>query len=100
MPMIRIIMLLAVVGAVVAKGQVGAKKEEASRVLTVCEILADPLRFDGKIIQVRGRTRSTDEGTWLVGDGCDGVFAREEYTWPSEIAFTPVPSSIAPRSLS
>lgn len=56
---------------------------------TVCEVLAQPLKYDGHVIQIIGRVAGTDEGAWLVGDSCPGVFvSSERQVWPSTIFLT------------
>ena len=62
------------------------KKETSSlAVLTVCEILANPLQYDGQLIQIRDVIRGTDEGAWFVGEDCS-VFETKDHTWPALIA--------------
>ena len=92
---IGVVALLASMATLVASAQGDGKKEP---VISVCEILSDPLRFDGKVVHIRARTRGTDEGSWFIDENCDGVFATDGYVWPSEIAMAPAPSLIAPRS--
>ena len=41
------------------------------KVVTVCDILLDPSKFNGKLIVVLGRFAASDEGSWLVEDKCD-----------------------------
>jgi hypothetical protein len=36
--------------------------------ISVCDVLRDPVQFNGKMIAVRGFLVSTDEGSWLKGD--------------------------------
>jgi len=67
--------------------------------LTVCEILSHPNEYDGRLVQVRARTNSTGEGTWLVGEGCEGVFVAAGKVWPSVIAEGLGPSRDQPPSL-
>jgi hypothetical protein len=67
-----------------SEGQNLAKPAAAP--LGVCEILAHPLQYDGKLVTIRGRVGSTDEGVWIFSDGCRGVLTTDGYTWPSEIA--------------
>src|SRR5438477_6173642 len=44
-------------------------KDQVS-VVTVCDILFDQSEFNGKTIAVLGRFVASDEGAWLVEDGC------------------------------
>jgi len=77
----------------VALAQVaGVLVESKDRVLTVCDILRDPLGFDGKMIRLRGRLSGTDEGNWLMGAGCPGVLVTDGYVWEPMI-FIAAPAS-------
>lgn len=76
-----------------------AQTREAPRVssvLTVCQVLADPLTYDGHTITLRGPVQGTDEGTWLVGDYCPGVIVTEGHVWPTVVALVapPLPPSL------
>jgi len=64
------------------------KKKETStlRILTVCEILSNPLEYDGQLIRIRDATRGTSEGGWFVGDDCPDVLVTEGHVWPSLIS--------------
>ena len=37
--------------------------------VTVCEVLADPLKYNGKMILLEGEIFGTDEGGWLTASG-------------------------------
>jgi len=41
-----------------------AKAEDNPPTLTVCDILSQPLRYDGKLVRIRSWLKATDEGTW------------------------------------
>jgi hypothetical protein len=64
------------------------EKKETSNlpILTVCEILSNPLQYDGKLIRIRDVIRGTDEGSWFVGDQCLDLFVTEGHAWPSLIS--------------
>ena len=65
----------------------GGKKETSNLpIFTVCEILSNPLQYDGQLIRIRDVVRGTSEGGWLVGDDCPGVFVTEGIVWPSIIS--------------
>jgi hypothetical protein len=66
--------------------QSGKKESSSLPVLTVCEILSNPLKYDGQLIRIRGVTSGTSEGAWFVGDDCPGVFVTEGYVWPALIS--------------
>jgi hypothetical protein len=72
----------------IANGQ--GRFDERSQIesVTVCQILTDPLHYDGRLVKVSGRFTGTNEGSWIVGDGCLGVLVTEGHVWPSEIALT------------
>jgi hypothetical protein len=55
-------------------------------VLTVCEILTGPLKYDGQLVRIRDVTRSTYEGVWFTEDECPDVFITEGHAWPSLIS--------------
>jgi len=63
--------------------------------LSVCEVLANPLRFNGKQIDVRGYVTSTGEGTWLNGD-CKAHLVTDGFVWPDSIWITLFPDPIEP----
>lgn len=46
-----------------------APSEDFPRV-SVCDVVGDPTRYDGKMVAVHGLVRGTDEGVWLVGEAC------------------------------
>jgi hypothetical protein len=54
--------------------------------VTVCEILSNPLNYDGMFVTVRDRTAGTAEGLWLIGQECPGIFKTEGYVWKSLIS--------------
>ena len=71
-------------GDVTAQDQ--AHESAQTKPLSVCEILAHPLKYDGLLVTIRDRVEGTDEGGWLVGDRCPGVFVTDGYVWPSSIS--------------
>jgi hypothetical protein len=66
--------------------QSGKKETSNLPILTVCEILSSPLKYDGRLIQIRDVIRGTDEGSWFVGDQCLDLFVTEGHAWPSLIS--------------
>lgn len=66
--------------------QSGKKETSSLPILTVCEILASPLQYDGQLIRIRDVIRGTDEGAWFAGEQCPGVFVTEGYVWPALIS--------------
>jgi hypothetical protein len=51
--------------------------------VTVCQVLSNPQRYDGRIIALRGTYRSAVDVGGLAGAGCDGILVTAGYTWPS-----------------
>lgn len=75
------------VGLIAANGQTPAPKGSPTNPLTVCELLKEPLKWDGQVVTVRDQTQGTDEGSWLVGKECPGAFVTNgDVVWPSMIA--------------
>ncbi len=56
--------------------------------LTVCQILSDPLRYNGQMVQIRDRMASTSEGIWFKGYDCPGVMRTGDFVWDSLIVLT------------
>jgi hypothetical protein len=80
------IALQIVFGPSAASGQQKGADRRVQGPLTVCEILSHASEYDGQMVQVRARLNSTGEGSWLIGEGCDGVFVAAGKVWPSWIA--------------
>ena len=75
------------VGLIAASAQPPALKGSPGNPLTVCEILKEPLKWDGQVVTVRDHTQGTDEGAWLAGKECRGIFVTNGHVvWPSMIA--------------
>ena len=72
------------IAAPVGAAQAGA--EPTLPVLTVCEALSAPMKYNGRILTIRGRPSGSDEGYWVNGDGCPGVVTTDGFMWPSEIS--------------
>jgi hypothetical protein len=64
-------------------GSLGGQAGGEPPLLTVCDVLASPARYQRSSIMVVGRIRSTDEGTWLGEDKCDSPLITDGYQWPS-----------------
>ena len=69
-------------------GMVLAGAEEAERVYSVCELLADPRQFNGKTIRVRGIVEGGMEGSWLESDDCPERFYVGENSLPKAISLS------------
>lgn len=59
--------------------------EQWPKTIGVCELLTDPLRYNGKMVAVRGRVVGTGEGEWLIGEGCSRTVETGGYKWPTSI---------------
>jgi hypothetical protein len=75
-----------------------AKAEDNPPTLTVCDILSQPLRYDGKLVRIRSWLKATDEGTWFTSDECPGILTTGKHIWPSIIWFS-TPSMPTPNRL-
>jgi len=70
----------------VLPAQTNKKETSNLPILTVCEILSNPLKYDGELIRIRDVIRGTEEGSWFVGDQCQNLFITEGHAWPSLIS--------------
>jgi hypothetical protein len=70
---------------------------------TVCELAKQPARFDGKMVQVRGRILTGFEKNFLIDDSCDariwfswrhGTYTSSEYEGVVAYAFIKSPSEL------
>jgi hypothetical protein len=61
------------VGALTAEGGLNP--------VTVCEVLANPIAYNGKNIALLGRSGETFEGWWLTEDNCSRKLESDGYTW-------------------
>jgi hypothetical protein len=68
----------------VAFSLLAAPQTPESAAISVCTVLADRLRLNGKIISVRGYEESTDDGSWLKGD-CKTHVTTDGHVWPDLI---------------
>jgi hypothetical protein len=58
----------------------------SSRVLTVCEVLADdPSKRNGQVVTVRGLYGGTDEGVWLSGE-CKTHLVTKGLSWGNDLS--------------
>jgi len=53
--------------------------------VTVCQVLADPLKYNGRLILLGGESFGTDEGSWLTASGCPTQFVTGGHVWPNSI---------------
>jgi hypothetical protein len=86
MPCIRLLVTVGASGLFSATAQVETVEAAPSGILTVCEVLSAPLKYDGHIVTIRGRLDGTNEDNWLIGDDCPGVFVTGDHVWPSVVS--------------
>jgi len=79
------------VGLIAAGDQPSAPKGSPVNPLTVCELLKEPLKWDGQIVTVRDHGRGSEEGAALIGVECPGIFVTDGHVWSSAI-FLSTPS--------
>ena len=78
-----LILLLAAAAAPQGKP---APDQAAQGTLSVCDILADPLKYNYQLVKIRGVSVGTDEGWWIGPDKpCSRPLTTGGYTWPSII---------------
>ena len=53
--------------------------------VTVCEVIADPLKYNNKVILLEGELSATDEGSWLTAGACPAPFVTGGHLWPNSI---------------
>ena len=53
--------------------------------VTVCDVLADPLKYNGKMILLEGEIFGTDEGGWLTASSCPTQFVTGDHVWPNSV---------------
>ncbi|MGD0047684.1 MAG: hypothetical protein ABSE42_11765 [Bryobacteraceae bacterium] len=95
---IRLLIAAGTAGVLLTAGQVKPQDAAPPRVLTVCEVLSAALKYDGRVVKIRGRVEGTSEGAWLIGDDCPGVFVAEGHVWGSNISLE-MPTMPAPLRL-
>ena len=70
-----------------ANGQVVADDVPSWPLVSVCQVLAAPQTFDGKLIRLRGAVTETDEGSFLSGERlCPNIYKINGHRWPSLVA--------------
>jgi len=59
--------------------------QETQKTMTVCELLQDASKYNGKIIAIRGEYYVGGHGLYLRSTECDGILTTKGYRWPSSI---------------
>ena len=63
----------------------GAAQAGAPETLSVCDVLRDPVKYNGKMITVRGYLASNAHGTWLTEDCKEHLMTTIGMEWPNTI---------------
>jgi Gram-negative bacterial TonB protein C-terminal len=53
--------------------------------VTVCEVLSNPVAYDGKDIALLGRFDHSPDGNWLSEETCPSALIVDGYTWPNQV---------------
>lgn len=54
--------------------------------ITVCELLADPMAYDGKDVALLGRYDDSHfDGSWVSEDNCGSKLTTDGYVWPNRV---------------
>ena len=87
-------------GAVLPAGlpMLGQQIQEPKEI-TVCELLRDSARYNGKTISVRGEYFVGDNGLYLRGLNCGRGLITKGYTWPALIWLSDSAAEFARRGL-
>jgi hypothetical protein len=78
--MLRYVLLIGAMSACALYAQ--NVKESA---LGLCAVLADPVKYDGEVIQIKALTSGTSEGFWLSEPVCPRQLITEDHVWPNSI---------------
>ena len=75
--------------ALAGDSQVATEDVLSWPLVSVCQVLAGPQAFDGKMIRLRGVAAGTDEGGFLSATSqCSTVYKTGGYEWPRWVALT------------
>jgi len=64
--------------------------------ITVCELLADPLAYNGKAVALLGRDDGAYDSSWLGADECGSKLISEGHVWPNLVARSATSSGPSP----
>jgi len=62
-----------------------AQQTKPEDVISVCDLLRKPSRYNGKTIAIRGTNFYGGHGSYLKGEGCDPVLITKYHPWPAVI---------------
>jgi hypothetical protein len=84
--MFQLTKAIVVICFLMARSFAQGKGATDQRALSVCDILADPIKYNGRLVAIRGVSEGTDEGWWIgAGKPCNAPLVTGGYTWPSII---------------
>ena len=92
------LLVFAIIPILAADAQTGKTAAAPIPSFTVCEILAQRVEFDGKLVRIRASVWATDEGAWFAGYGCPGAVTSDGHVWPSTIWMQVASSEMGPNT--
>lgn len=75
----------------------GAQKTEAPETINVCDLLRNPVKYNGKVVDIRGVYFPGGHGLYLQGDNCEGVLVTKGYKW-SSLVYLPLSAATYSRN--
>ena len=70
---------------------------QPAALLTVCDVMPELTRFDGKLVKITGIFHSSYHLTQLEGDGCQKHFVTKGYQWQDALMLAFTDSHLGPR---
>ncbi len=59
-------------------------RQQQGQILSVCNLIAQRDKYDGKVVTVRGELKSGTEGSWLINaTECDSRLVTKGVVWPN-----------------
>ena len=53
--------------------------------ISACDLLRNPVKFDGRVVAVRGLYVAEAHGAYLRAENCDGILPNDKFKWPPVI---------------
>jgi hypothetical protein len=89
----RLILVVAVVTAVLVRAQ---ELDQLLAPMSVCELIAHRVEYNGRVVMVRGEVKQGPHGAWMASlSDCQYKLITEGISWPNEI-FLAYPNSRSP----
>ena len=76
-----------------------AQTQESHQTITICELLRDSSKYNGKVVAVPGEYFAGGHGLYLRGSDCDGILTTRGYRWPALIWISPMEKEFTSRGL-